>query len=366
MEYQIRLYLKKQTMVSLELRNLDGSTIDIEMQKMRDYWVAYIDCSHALTFCFRIDLNKRYPGNESQWYMLAEPYAEIRDGIIYPFVYKRMNLETDFISVLSLNMHTNQEKYRNKKISTLISVLKHLKCDFILMQECAQHKYKPLLNTNLSGIRDDNIAHQISEELNYRFYWDWAHYGWQVWEEGEAILIHPRWKFQSVHTRSISTTKEKQNIDSRILLHATCKRRDKKKLQLINTHVSWGPDQNKQLENIAKEAVRNQDKDTLGTLIGGDFNLDFNSETYEHFIDASCFQNSMFQLSEHVMPSFENGECIDYQFTTPGTQLRPVAAQHVFIHDEHADAFIRISDHYGVLVYYRMADDNLATNMSYV
>ena len=118
--------------------------------------------------------------------------------------------------VLTVNLHTYQELQQNEKFHLLANVIGKMDIDFIAFQECAQNK-STAINTGI--IRQDNMAFIISNILkekynaDYNYIWNWAHYGWDVWEEGVAVL--------SKHTlinsedRYISSSTSTGNITSR-------------------------------------------------------------------------------------------------------------------------------------------------------
>ena len=109
-------------------------------------------------------------------------------------------------------LHTYQENQQNEKFNMLTELIYSMDVDFIAFQECAQHKS----STVTEGIiHEDNMALIISENLSekygveYNFEWGWVHYGWDVWEEGVAVLskhalIDSESRYISSNTSSIT------------------------------------------------------------------------------------------------------------------------------------------------------------------
>jgi len=190
--------------------------------------------------------------------------------------------ENEFL-ILTVNLHTYQETDQIQKFEFLSDVIAEMDIDFVAFQECAQHKSSPIV----SGIiRDDNMAMIISSKLkenynvDYNYQWDWAHYGWDVWEEGVAVLS----KYQSIDTDSkyISTITASNNITSRKVIYGSYQT-PKGIINFFSAHTHWrttttDEEQNIQINNIKLMVSEKETVNTLPSFVCGDFNVNPTSD----------------------------------------------------------------------------------------
>ena len=94
------------------------------------------------------------------------------------------------MKLLTLNCHAWQEENQIEKIQHLAQVIKEKQYDVIALQEVMQ-----LIDTTTSEkVKQDNYAVVLLSELmklgvnDYKFVWDLAHIGFDIYEEGLAIL----------------------------------------------------------------------------------------------------------------------------------------------------------------------------------
>jgi endonuclease/exonuclease/phosphatase family metal-dependent hydrolase len=185
--------------------------------------------------------------------------------------------ENEFL-VLTLNLHTYQEARQNEKLNMITDVIGKMKVDFICFQECAQNKYSAITG---GIIREDNMALIISQRImekyqaNYHFAWNWSHYGWEVWEEGVAVLS----RFPIIHSedRYVSTTTGTGSITSRKVIYASCQAPGGL-FNIFSAHTHWrtsltDEEQNRQINNI-KSMVSEKEAITPDafSIVCGDFN----------------------------------------------------------------------------------------------
>ena len=123
------------------------------------------------------------------------------------------------MKLLTLNCHSWQEENQIEKIKYLASVIKEEQYDVIALQEVSQRIDSRSVD---SKIKEDNFAKLLIEELNnineykYNFVWDYSHIGYDIYEEGLAILtLHDIKDFKSFY---ISKSEDKTNYRSGILL----------------------------------------------------------------------------------------------------------------------------------------------------
>ena len=95
------------------------------------------------------------------------------------------------MKLLTLNCHSWQEENQVEKIKYLASVIKEKQYDVVTLQEVSQSIDSNSVN---SIIKEDNFAMLLIKELNqldeykYNFVWDYSHVGYDIYEEGLAIL----------------------------------------------------------------------------------------------------------------------------------------------------------------------------------
>ncbi len=269
--------------------------------------------------------------------------------------------DTNQLLVMTLNLHTWQEKDARAKLDLVADLIATLQVDVVALQECAQHKDSPLVE---GGIRSDNMALLITQRLEkvyhqkYYFYWDWAHYGWNVWEEGVAVLS--RAPLESMESRVLSTANRPVLIDTRKAVKVTTSAPGPGKMQVVSAHLSWRKDAadqeaNRQTQALLDFAGEKQDGTGL-TLICGDFNAQstkpapFN-EVYSRMTNAGYLDTYLVinPRANHLPPSsryhsIEEGGRIDYIYLHgPGWQVQDSS---LFFSFDGAD---RVSDHRAVL-----------------
>ena len=101
------------------------------------------------------------------------------------------------MKLLTLNCHSWQEENQLDKIKYLAQVISEKNYDVIALQEISQSIDSKTLEGN---IKEDNFAVLLKKELdklsesNYEFYWDFSHIGYDVYEEGLAIMSRNKFK----------------------------------------------------------------------------------------------------------------------------------------------------------------------------
>lgn len=218
-------------------------------------------------------------GEITMKFVVPIDYDETSMDGIKPGIYKASG---DEFLILTLNLHTYQEDRQNEKFVKIIDLIGMLDIDFVLFQECAQHKTASIVEGN---IRSDNMALIIRDALlekygvDYNFTWDWAHYGWSVWEEGLAVLS--KHTLAESDSRYISTSTSASNISSRKVVYGAYEIPDKGRFHLFSVHTHWrtsetDAEQNTQIQNI-KSMVLEKEQAITGenviSIVAGDFNV---------------------------------------------------------------------------------------------
>ena len=290
-------------------------------------------------------------------------YKEVDIGNIKDGLFKTSNGE---YLILTINLHTYQEDQQNEKLNMLMEVIGKMDVDFIALQECAQHKSATITE---GIIREDNMALVIANSLKdkynieYNFVWDWAHYGWSVWEEGVAVLSkHP---LINSEDKYVSTNTSNNNITSRKVIYGSYQIPEGR-VNIFSAHTHWrtsetDEEQNNQINNIQ---LMVDEKEALApveaSFVCGDFNgnptSDYPwSEGYNTMINNGGYVDTFLE----IYPDANNKPAqsiyntvggtypgrIDYIFTKNNAHFRVVDSQIIFTND----VVGKISDHFGVI-----------------
>lgn len=313
-------------------------------------------------------------GVSSKSFVVSDLTPETSLKGIRPSIRKVSNKE---FLVLTLNLHTYQEANQLAKLKMVADVIGKLDVDFIAFQECAQHKSSPIS----SGIiKEDNMAKIIADmirakyDVEYNYVWNWAHYGWDVWEEGVAILS--KHKFIEQESRYISTDKTTSRTSSRKVIYAAFLVEGLGQFNIFSAHTSWrtsetDDEQNKQIRNVKdmvseKEAVGGAQLN-LFSIVCGDFNgnptSDYPwSEGYTTMMTGGNYVDTFLEIfpDANTKPAKiayntigGNTGRIDYIFNKKHNQRTVEDAQIIF----KSDIVGMVSDHYGVITKIKVLSD---------
>lgn len=200
------------------------------------------------------------------------------------------------MKLLSINCHAWQEENQINKIKKLAEFIKNNQYDVIAMQEVSQHKDSEIKYDN---IRVDNYVEMLNSELkllgeeSYNFVWDFSHMGYDVYEEGLAILTkHPINSYRSFY---VSKDKTITNYKSRKIIEANINVNGKN-INFYSCHLGWWEDKDEPFKDQADELLKNIDSDL--SFVMGDFNNNafVRSEGYDYLINKGLFDT--YALSE--------------------------------------------------------------------
>lgn len=266
--------------------------------------------------------------------------------------------------VLTLNLHCHQEPDAEAKLRAVARAIAENSIDVICLQEAAQHKESPAIEVREGiTIKADNAAHLISAELlaqyglDYDFVWDFAHYGWNVWEEGVAILT--RGEISNFRSEWLSESRDQTDWLSRKAVFAEVEI-DGLRVEIVSAHLGWWNYEREsfapQFEKLYSLSVEDRSKQTI---IGGDFNVPAGFDGYNFMMNNEDVVDTFVAVNPEEMftPTFlgnidgwglgdPEGMRIDYILGIGLTTLAPVNAQRMFdgINGE------VVSDHFGVMV----------------
>jgi maltose 6'-phosphate phosphatase len=268
--------------------------------------------------------------------------------------------------ILTLNLHTYQEAQQNEKFNMIADIIGKMDVDFIAFQECAQNKSSVITQ---GIIRADNAALVITQRIKekygtgYNFTWNWSHYGWNVWEEGVAVLS--KYPILLSEDRYVSSVTGTGTISSRKVIYASCQA-TAGLFNIFSAHIHWrtsltDEEQNRQVNNI-KSMVAEKEPSAPGavSIVCGDFNgnptSDFPwSEGYQTMMKTNDYSDTFLEIypdanqrpaqSIYFTVGGDLPGRIDYIFLKKSTRFKVADSQIIFKNDVVGN----ISDHYGVL-----------------
>jgi maltose 6'-phosphate phosphatase len=280
--------------------------------------------------------------------------------------------ESEFL-ILTVNLHTYQETRQNEKLQMVADVIGEMNIDFVAFQECAQNKSSAIAE---GIIRVDNMARIISSRIldkygvSYNFAWNWAHYGWSVWEEGVAVLS--RYPVIQSEDRYISSDKSTANITSRKVIYASVQS-PAGIFNIFSAHTHWrtsttDTEQNKQISNIKSMVSEKEAVTPLAiSLVCGDFNgnptSDYPwSEGYNTMMQNGVYSDTFLEvypdanqkpaLAAYYTVGGTLPGRIDYIYLKKNPRIQVVDSQIIFT----AGAVGVVSDHFGVLTKLRIVN----------
>ncbi len=281
----------------------------------------------------------------------------------------------DELLVLTLNMHTYQEENQSTKFDMIVETIAKMDIDILLLQECAQHQDSPNVSEG-NPIRIDNMAYILSQklkheyQLDYYFVWDWAHYGWNVWEEGVAVLS--KYPILDWESRYISTYTSKSigswETISRMAIYASIDVPWFGRVNAFSVHLSWrvtetDEEQNNQIKRLKAFVAEKENltSEPVLSFVGGDFNGNPTSdppwsEGYETMMVNNNYVDSYLEVysDANFIPSQRKHDTvkgdlpgrIDYIFMKENNQTYSVEASQIIFTPIVVG---EVSDHYGVI-----------------
>lgn len=268
---------------------------------------------------------------------------------------------------LTLNTHSWMEENMEDKMDSLVQFILSNELDGLSLQEVNQridasvdeaplHFISSLNET--STIKKDNYALCLVKrlaELGETYYWSWtySHVGYDIYEEGVAILSK---KPLQPYAILVSSVDEITDVKRRMLLCAKLKISGKEVL-ITSSHYSWWTHEKNQGFQL-EWFLSTQFLDTVSCpkLLFGDFNGPdtVEGETYdlvtESFLDASKGAKKV--VGYHTIPEKIDGWQqsteklrIDYVFTSVPLQVRTYEV----VFDGNLSACV--SDHYGIMIH---------------
>ncbi|MEW4305518.1 endonuclease/exonuclease/phosphatase family protein [Rossellomorea marisflavi] len=185
------------------------------------------------------------------------------------------------MKLLTLNCHSWLEDNQWEKLGILADTIAEKEYDVIALQEVNQ-----LISEEEAFIKKDNFALILLQELKkrgvtgYSFIWDYAHVGYDRFEEGAAILTrHP---ILEEHRFHVSSDEDLANWKTRKIIGITIPVHDEK-VTFYSCHLGWWQDEE---EPFMSQVDRLFEKAAGPFFLMGDFNNDANTrgEGYDYLI----------------------------------------------------------------------------------
>ncbi|MGD6957466.1 endonuclease/exonuclease/phosphatase family protein [Rossellomorea aquimaris] len=175
------------------------------------------------------------------------------------------------MKLLTLNCHSWQEDNQLEKISILANDIAEKSYDVIALQEVSQ-----LIESEPSQglVKKDNFALVLLGELekrgvtDYTLVWDFAHIGYDVYEEGVAILT--KQPVIEEHRFFISKSHDQSYWKTRKIIGATISY-EGKPLTFYSCHLGWWTDEEEPFK-FQVDSLMEQITPEFPFLLMGDFN----------------------------------------------------------------------------------------------
>lgn len=189
------------------------------------------------------------------------------------------------MKLLTLNCHAWREAEQLDKIKILAKFIEERKYDVIALQEVSQLMSSKILYNN---IRQDNYVECLIKELNrlgindYSYVWDFAHIGYDIYEEGIAILT--RHTIKNYHSFYVSNDTSISNYKSRKVLKATIDINGTE-YEFYNCHLGWWNDDEEPFKEQVDKLFQVFNKARINFVMG-DFNNNafVRNEGYDYLI----------------------------------------------------------------------------------
>ena len=146
------------------------------------------------------------------------------------------------MKILTLNCHSWQEDNQREKIRYIAETIKENDYDIIALQEVSQHRQSRPYKGNL---KEENFLVLLMQELEtlraskYDAIWDYAHYGYDVYEEGVCLLS--KHAFVEKDSFYVSESESVENWKTRKIVKCTINY-EGELMDFYSCHLGWWQD----------------------------------------------------------------------------------------------------------------------------
>lgn len=264
------------------------------------------------------------------------------------------------LKIISINMHCGMEDDYPRKASIIAETIAKHDVDVVFLQECVQKLKAPVSHKKFAiNIRQGNLCVDLVKRLavlgiEYDYYFDWGKYGFEVLEEGLAVLSKK--KIVSASSRYVSEVKDINDWKSRKIIRVGIN--GYPDLYLYNVHLGWWDDEEEpfkgQMDRLNDWMVESPG---VNHLLVGDFNAPYQGLAYDYMKKVGLRDlylevdvDHAFQGTFHGHQAVSDLEVknlntrIDYVMCKGNVQ--PLSGQRLFTGREEAI----VSDHYGLMM----------------
>ncbi|MGL5379395.1 endonuclease/exonuclease/phosphatase family protein [Clostridium sp.] len=189
------------------------------------------------------------------------------------------------MKLLTLNCHSWIEENQIYKIKHLAKTIAENDYDVIAFQEVSQKLDSDRVGKN---IKKHNFGLVLIEELrllnshDYNYIWDYSHIGYDIYEEGIAILT--KHKIKDKESFYVSKSEDFKFWKSRKVVKTTIEI-DCKEYDFISCHLGWWHDEEEPFKYQVDTLLKNIDFNKT-TFLMGDFNNNANvkNEGYDYLL----------------------------------------------------------------------------------
>jgi len=266
------------------------------------------------------------------------------------------------MKLLTLNCHSWQEDNQLEKIVTLAETIAENDYDVIALQEVSQRMDSPIA---YGAIREDNFALVLVEELrkqgakDYRFTWDFAHIGYEVYEEGLAILT--KHKIEEEYSFFISRGHDQSYWKTRKIVGAKINV-DGQPVSFYSCHLGWWHDEEEPFQ-LQADSLLEQVKNDDPFFLMGDFNnaAAVRDEGYDYLLNQGLFdtyelsaeKDSGVTIKGKIAGWDDNKQELRIDLILAGKPVQPKYSSVIF----NGKNKPVVSDHFGVDVEVRLKGD---------
>ncbi|PEY42306.1 endonuclease [Bacillus cereus] len=194
------------------------------------------------------------------------------------------------MKLLTLNCHSWQEENQIEKIRHLAKTIQEEDYDVIALQEVSQSIKAQNVCDNK---KKDNFGLVLLAELeklglgNYNIVWDFSHIGYDIYEEGLAIITkHPIVKQGSFF---VSESQDTAYWKTRKIVHTTISYQGKN-ITFYSCHLGWWNDEEESFHGQVNRLIDYVNGDELSFLMG-DFNNNarLQGEGYDYLMQKGLY-----------------------------------------------------------------------------
>lgn len=258
------------------------------------------------------------------------------------------------MKLLTLNCHSWQEENQLEKMTILATAIHEQSYDVIALQEVSQSITSEKVDER---VKTDNFVLLLLQKLNelgssYTYIWDFSHIGYDLFEEGVALLTkHPIISHESFF---VSRSEDTSFWKARKVVKMTIDF-DGEDVDFLSCHLGWWSDEEEPFSEQMDQLVSYMDQNVPHFLMG-DFNNEAgrNQEGYTYVLELGYYdthhlakqKDSGITVSGQIDGWKKNAEDkrIDYIFVSNKSD---VVSSNVVFNGENRPV---ISDHFGIEV----------------